>query len=116
MVTPPRVDWTYIDGPWVWIQDAYVLPPSFVLPLLSRTQVYGRRLTALVLSAAHSHRRTGFPNDHEIGDDDRYDLPGDDDDGDDDRIASNPETLPFGDNGQARLTSVRCHKHKKEKH
>lgn len=111
MVTPPRVDWTYIDGPWVWIQDAYVLPPSFVLPLLSRTQVYGRRLTALVLSAAHSHRRIGFPNDHEIGDDDRYDLPGDDD-----RVASNPETLPFGDNGQARLTSVRCHKHKKEKH
>ena len=116
MVTPPRVDWTYIDGPWVWIQDVYVSPLSFVLPLLSHTQVYGRRLTAFVLGAAHSHRGTDFPTDDEIGDDDSYDLRDDDDDGDGGRVESNPETLPFGDNGQARLVSVRCHKHKKEKH
>ncbi|KAI0250290.1 Metallo-dependent phosphatase-like protein [Lactifluus subvellereus] len=78
--------------------------------------VYGRRLTALVLGAAHSHRGTGFPNDYGISDDDSSDLRDDDDDGDGGRVGSNPETLPFGDNGQGRLVSVRCHKHKKGQH
>ena len=75
-------------------------------------QVYGRRLTALIWDSAHSHldmTSRGIDDRHDPRDDD------DDDDGDDDAKSSS-ETLPFGDSGQARLVSVKCHKHREEKH
>jgi hypothetical protein len=75
------------------------LPLSRSLRLLS--QIYGRRLTALILDNAHSHQE-----DVPIGAHD-----GDYDDDDDD-VKSGHGTVPFGDNGQARLFSVKCKKHK----
>ena len=57
-------------------------------------QVYGRRLTALILDSAHSHQEDD--NDHD----------------DDDDVKSSQGTVPFGDSGQARLFRVKCHKHK----
>ena len=63
-------------------------------------QVYGRRLTALILDNAHLHQE-----DVSIGAHD-----GDYDDDDDD-VNSGHGTVPFGDNGQARLFSVKCNKH-----
>jgi hypothetical protein len=104
------VDWTYIDGPWVWIPDAYVLPHLFVLYLMSTIQVYGRRLTALVLGTALSHEGTVFSSAYESGEDD------DDANAYADGVESTPKTVPFGDDGQARLISVLCHKHKEQKH
>jgi hypothetical protein len=65
--------------------------------------VYGRRLTALILDNAHSHQE-----DVSIG---AHDGDYDDDDDDDDAKSSH-RTVPFGDSGQARLFSVKCHKHK----
>jgi hypothetical protein len=73
---------------------------------MSTIQVYGRRLTALVLGTAHSHEGTVFSSAYESGEDDA----------DADGVESIPKTVPFGDNGQARLISVRCHKHKEQKH
>ena len=71
-------------------------------------QVYGRKLTALVLDGSHSHE-TASRGAYESYDP-RYDDDDDDDDDDDNRIKSRPGTIPFGDNGQARLFSVNCHK------
>lgn len=61
-------------------------------------QVYGRRLTALILDNAHSHLPAVSPGAYE-------------DDPDEDGVKSSPETVPFGDRGQAKLFSVKCHKH-----
>jgi hypothetical protein len=75
-------------------------------------QVYGRRLTALVLDSAHSHldaTSRGIYDRYEPRDDD-------DEDGDDDDVKSSSGMLPFGDSGQARLVSVKCHRHREEKH
>ena len=77
-----------------------------LIPLLSRSlwllsQVYGRRLTALILDSAHSHQEDVSNGAH----DDDYDA-------DDDDVKSRHRTIPFGDSGQARLFSVKCHKHK----
>lgn len=77
---------------------------SLVSFLMVTFQVYGRKLTALILDSAHSQRQMashGIYDRHEPRDDD-----GDDDDDD----KSSPMTLPFGDSGQARLVSVKCHK------
>jgi hypothetical protein len=67
-------------------------------------QVYGRRLTALILDNAHSHLEAGSLGAY----DDGYD--------DEDGVKSSPGTVPFGDSGQAKLFSVKCHKRKEEKH
>jgi len=80
--------------------------------------VYGRRLTALVLDAAHQQGDAvsldahGGHGPRDDGDDD------DDNDEDDDYdgVGSSPGTVPFGDSGQARLFSVKCHKRKEQKH
>lgn len=74
--------------------------------LLSRSlwflsQVYGRRLTALILDNAHSHQEDVPVDAH----DDDYDY-------DDDDVKSSQGTVPFGDSGQAKLFSVKCHKYK----
>jgi hypothetical protein len=101
MATLHRVDWTYIDGPWVWIPDVYVLPHFFVLQLMISIQAHNRRLTALVLGGTQSRRGTVFPCTYETRDDD-------------DGVESTPpETIPLGDNRQARIVSVRCHKREK---
>jgi hypothetical protein len=82
---------------------------------MSRVQVYGRRLTALILdsntaqsrqdSAARDaiEARAYHPRDDSDGDDD-------DDEGGSDGVKSNKDIVPFGDNGRARLASVKCHK------
>jgi len=73
--------------------------------------VYGRKLTALILDAAHSHQDAvslGAREGHDPRADDDDD---DDDDGESaDAAKSSKGTLPFGDNGRARLVSVKCHK------
>jgi len=65
---------------------------------------HGRRLTALILDNAHSHLEAVSPGE----DDPRYD--------DEDGVTSSPGTVPFGDSGQAKLFSVKCHKRKEHKH
>lgn len=75
------------------------IPLSRSLWFLS--QVYGRRLTALILDNAHSHQEDVPIDAH----DDDYDY-------DDDDVRSSHGTIPFGDSGQAKLFSVKCHKHK----
>ena len=80
-------------------------------------QVYGRKLTALVLDGSHSQEaasRGAYESYDPRYDDDDYDD--DDDDVEDDRTASRPGTIPFGDNRQARIFSVNCHKNMEEKH
>ena len=72
-------------------------------------QVYSRKLTALILDSAHSHREMISRGIY-----DRHD-PRDDDEEDDDGIESSTGTLPFGDSGQAQLVSVKCHRHREEK-
>jgi len=72
--------------------------------------VYSRKLTALILDSAHSHRRMTSRGIY-----DRHD-PRDDEDDDDDDAKSSSGTLPFGDSGQARLVSIKCHRHKEEKY
>ena len=57
-------------------------------------QVYGRRLTALILDNAHSHLEAGAYED----------------DPEENGVKSSPETVPFGDRGHAKLFSVKCHK------
>jgi hypothetical protein len=79
------------------------IPLSRSLRLLS--QIYGRRLTALILDNAHLHQEDVPVGAHD-GD---YDN---DDDDDDDDAKSSHGTVPFGDSGQARLFSIKCHKHK----
>ncbi|KAI0259903.1 Metallo-dependent phosphatase-like protein [Gloeopeniophorella convolvens] len=74
--------------------------------------VYGRRLTALILETAHEHRRAIPPRIRVVRDDIDDDL-NDDDDGDD--AEPTPDSIPFGDNGHGRLTSVKCHKHREQK-
>jgi hypothetical protein len=89
-----------------------------VYGLINSAQVYGRRLTALVLDAAHQQRdaisldtREGHgPRDDGDDEDDN------DEDDDYDGVNSNPGTIPFGDSGQARLFSVKCHKRKEQEH
>ena len=76
-----------------------LIPLSRSLWLLS--QIYGRRLTALILDNAHLHQEDVSIGAH----DDYYD----DDDND---TESSHKTVPFGDSGQARLFSVKCHKPK----
>ena len=73
-------------------------------------QVYGRKLTALILGGVHSHQETTSRSAYETHD------PRDDDEDDGDGVKSSPATLPFGDSGQARLFSVSCHKPKEAKH
>jgi hypothetical protein len=65
------------------------------------SQVYGRRLTALILDNAHSHQEDVSIDAHD----------GDYDDDDDD-VKSSHRTVPFGDSGQARLFRIKCHKPK----
>ena len=87
-------------------------PVSLVSFLKVTFQVYGRKLTALILDSAHSHREMtsrGIYDRHDPRDDD-------DEDDDDDDAESSSGTLPFGDSGQARLVSVKCHRHKEEKY
>ena len=75
------------------------IPLSRSLRLLF--QIYGRKLTALILDNAHSHQEDVSIGAHDGNYDD-----------DDDDVKSNHGTVPFGDSGQARLSSVKCHKHK----
>jgi len=78
--------------------------------------VYGRRLTALILDSntAQSRRESVSLGAIEAraynSRDDSEDDDDDDEEGGDSK--SNGEIIPFGDNGQARLASVKCHKHK----
>ncbi|KAI9440068.1 calcineurin-like phosphoesterase [Lactarius indigo] len=84
--------------------------------------VYGRRLTALILDSdtAQSRRESVSLSDVEAHTyNSRSEDDGDDDDDDDDDdeegsdgVKSNGEIIPFGDQGQARLASVECHKPK----
>lgn len=76
---------------------------SLIRSLRLLSQVYGRRLTALILDNAHSHQE-----DVPIG---AHDGDYDNDDDDDDAKSSHG-TVPFGDSGQARVFSIKCHKHK----
>lgn len=76
-----------------------LIPLSCSLRILS--QVRGRRLTALILDDAHSHQEDVSFGVHD----------GDYDDDDNDS-KSGHGTVPFGDNGQAKLFSVKCHKQK----
>lgn len=91
-----------------------MIVPSLSSLLMSHVQVYGRRLTALILdsSTAQSRResvsgaiegRTYNSRDDSDGDDD-------DDEGGSDGVKSNRDIVPFGDNGRARLASVKCDK------
>ena len=84
--------------------------------ILSRVQVYGRRLTALILDSntAQSRRESVSLGDIEAR---AYNSRDDSDDDVDveegsDDVKSNREFVPFGDNGRARLASIKCHKHK----
>ena len=78
-------------------------------------QVYGRRLTALILdSNTAQSRQESVSRDAIIARaynprDDNEDYDDNDEDGGDD-VNSNREIVPFGDNGRARLASIDCHK------
>jgi hypothetical protein len=79
-------------------------------------QVYGRKLTALILDGAHLREAASRDNYQSHGF--RYDDEDDDgEDDDDDHVNSSPGMIPFGDRGQARLFSVNCNKPEpREKH
>ena len=86
---------------------------------MSRVQVYGRRLTALILGSNSAQSRRGSipPGDIEArAYNSRDDSDGDDDDDDveevSDGVKLNREFVPFGDNGRAQLASIKCHKPK----
>jgi len=70
------------------------------------------------VDSAHSHREIVSLGAYEGYDprDDYDDDDNDEDDDDEDGVKSRPGTLPFGDNGQAHLFSVDCHKHKEKHH
>ncbi|SRR6266404_3451097 len=120
MVIRPHVVWTYTGGPRVSIPDVCVIVPSLSSSPISRVQVYGRRLTALILGShtAQHRRESGSFGAIEarayISQDDREDYDADDDvDEGGDSAKLNGDAIPFGDNRQARLVSVKCHKPKK---
>jgi len=75
----------------------------YPVPYELLSQVYGRRLTALILDNAHSHQEDVPIGAHDGDYDDDYN------DGDD---KSSHRTVPFGDSGHARIINVKCHKHK----
>ena len=84
---------------------------------MSRIQVYGRRLTALILDSntaqtrQESVSRDAFEGRAYNSRDDSEDYDDDDDDeGGGDDVNSNREIVLFGDNGRARLASIKCHK------
>ena len=90
---------------------------SFASLILSRVQVYGRRLTALILDSntAQSRRESVSVGANEArAYNSRDDSEDDDDDVEEgsDGVKSNGEFVPFGDNGRARLASIKCHKPK----
>ncbi len=98
-----------------------MIVPSLSSFLTSRVQVYGRRLTALILDSdtAKSRRESVFLGAIEAraynprDDSEDYDVDDDDDDEEgSDGVKSIGEIIPFGDKGQARLASVECHKPK----
>lgn len=60
--------------------------------------VYGRRLTAMILEAAHKHKSDVVAR----ADDE------DDKDDETDAAKKTPKVIDFGDDGEARLVSVRC--------
>ena len=84
--------------------------------ILSRVQVYGRRLTALILDSntAESRRESVSLGAIEARAYNSRDDSKDDDDVEEgsDSVKSNGEFVPFGDNGRARLASIKCHKPK----
>ena len=84
---------------------------------MNRVQVYGRRLTALILHSntaqsrqesvsrdAIDARAYNSRDDSEDYDDDEEEEEGGDD------VNSNRNIVLFGDNGRARLASIKCHK------
>ena len=85
--------------------------------IMSRVQVYGRKLTALILDSntAQSRHESVSPGAvetraHNSRDDNEEE---DDDDAEgSDGVKSNREVVPFGDNGRARLASIKCRKPK----
>jgi hypothetical protein len=89
-----------------------VIVPSSSSLLMSRVQVYGRRLTALILDSntAQSRRESARDDIEARAYHSRDDSDGDDDDdeGGSDDVKSNRDIVPFGDNGRARLASVKC--------
>lgn len=78
-------------------------------------QVYGRRLTALILNSNTAQSRQESVSRDTVDAraynprDDNEDYDDDDEDGGDD-VNSNREIVLFGDNGRARLASIKCHK------
>jgi hypothetical protein len=72
-------------------------------------QVYGRELTALVLGDALTSSESALTL--RVRDDDDDD---DREDDDSDVSGRRKEIIPFGDNAQARLVSVKCHKHREK--
>jgi hypothetical protein len=78
---------------------------------MSRVQVYGRRLTALILDSNTAQSRQESVSPGAIGARDSDDDDGDDAEGSD-GVKLNREVIPFGDNGRARLTSIKCHRPK----
>ena len=84
---------------------------------MNRVQVYGRKLTALILDSntARSRQESVSPSAIETRTYNSRDDNEDDDDDDaegSDGVKSNREVVPFGDNGRARLTSIKCRKPK----
>lgn len=88
----------------------------FVSTLMIRVQIYGRRLTALILdSGTTQSRRESISLGIQARAYNSRDDSEDDDDGDGGEEGSDGvkrDGIPFGDNGQARLVSVECHKPK----
>ncbi|KAA1467453.1 Metallo-dependent phosphatase [Dentipellis sp. KUC8613] len=76
--------------------------------------VYGRKLSALVIDSPARHRRAVAARaaSDDYDDEDVKPL----DDNDDAEEDKGPKTVPFGTDGQARIYSVKCHKHKESKH
>ena len=84
--------------------------------LMSRIQVYGRRLTALILDSNTAQPRQESVSRDVIearaynSRDDSEDYDDDDDEEGGDDVNSNREIVLFGDNERARLASIKCHK------
>jgi hypothetical protein len=78
---------------------------------MSRVQVYGRRLTALILDSNTAQSRQESVSPGAIGARDSEEDDEDDAEGND-GVKSNRKVIPFGDNARARLTSIKCHKPK----
>lgn len=83
--------------------------PITEIDLFDLAQVYGRRLTALVLDATHEHQKRSKKVLRRQADD------MDEKEAAEEAKAKERETVAFGDDGEGRLVSVKCHMHKEKK-